>query len=578
MSEKRCYSIITELMQIPSIQDAIELVGAGQAKLNTHKQVYAPGPYQILARVEAVGLCFSDLKLLKQFDKHPRKGKVVSGIDKKILKEVPSYKPGSQPTVAGHETLCTIVAAGEKVSRHRVGERVLVQADYRWLKTAESNAAFGYNFEGALQQYVLMDERVIIDPQRDESSLISVEKGLSASSLALVEPWACVESSYTTQERNTILPGGKLLVVAEAGRDIKGLKESFSPEGKPASINVYCDSNNRFETLANPAIDTVRVDALGSLPDEGFDDIVYFGSNPTSIESLNDKLAAGGIINIVLGGQKIARGVSVGIGRVHYGRTRWIGTTGNDASESYEHIPATGEIRKNDKALIIGAAGPMGQMHTIRLLCCGIEGISITAADIDNERLESLERKACAVAKEKDVKLSLINPENESAQAGFSYFVIMAPVGSLVAQAVRDGAEGSLINLFAGIPVMVRQEIDLDRYIANKCFMFGSSGSRLSDMKVVLEKLRAGQLDTDCCVDAVSGIAGAVEGIRAVENQTMAGKIVVYPHLENLPLVKLADMKEKYPRVAQKLNNGMWSKDAEEELLRVVQSDRVDNE
>jgi hypothetical protein len=35
------------------------------------------------------------------------------------------------------------------------GDRRLVQTDYRWLKTAHSNAAFGYNFEGALQEYVL---------------------------------------------------------------------------------------------------------------------------------------------------------------------------------------------------------------------------------------------------------------------------------------------------------------------------------------------------------------------------------------------------------------------------------------
>ncbi len=47
------------------------------------------------------------------------------------------------------------------------GERYLVQADYRWLLTANSNAAFGYNFEGALQEYVLMDERVITSPQGD---------------------------------------------------------------------------------------------------------------------------------------------------------------------------------------------------------------------------------------------------------------------------------------------------------------------------------------------------------------------------------------------------------------------------
>ena len=99
------------------------------------------------------------------------------------------------------------------------------------------------------------------------------------------------------------------------------------------------------------------------LPNESFDDIVYFGSDKTTIETLNDKLALAGIMNLVLGGKKIGEPVSVGVGRVHYGGTRWVGTTGNDAPESYKIIPATGEVRANDRVLVVGAGGPMGQMH-----------------------------------------------------------------------------------------------------------------------------------------------------------------------------------------------------------------------
>ena len=90
---------------------------------------------------------------------------------------------------------------------------------------------------------------------------------------------------------------------------------------------------------------TVSPAEVASLPNESFDDIVYFGSDKATIEILNDKLAPGGIINIVLGGKRIGEPVSVGVGRVHYGGTRWIGTTGGDAAESYRNIPANGEIR-----------------------------------------------------------------------------------------------------------------------------------------------------------------------------------------------------------------------------------------
>ena len=552
---------------IPAVQNAIQLIGADELTLNSQKEVDNVGPHQILAKVEAVGLCFSDLKLLKQFDKHVRKSEVIAGADAEVLKQVPSYKPGTEPTVPGHEAFCTIVAVGEQVKRHKVGERVLVQTDYRWLKTAESNSAFGYNFEGALQEYVLMDERIIVDPVRDESFLIPVEKELSASAIALVEPWACVESSYITEERNTILPGGKLLVVTDAGRMPEGLADSFSPGGKPASMTGVCEEAENCDRLRTLGVDLTCVKTVDLLPDEAFDDIIYFGAKKETIDVLNDKLAAKGIINIVLGGQKIGRDVSVGVGRTHYGMTRWIGTTGPNAAASYQHIPAMGEIRKNDHVLVIGAAGPMGQMHVIRLICAGVENLSIIGTDFDDERLQSLAYKADALAAERSVKLSLVNPQKNPLQETFSYFAIMAPVGPLVAQAVKDSRKGALINIFAGIPATVKQDLDMDTYIANECFMFGTSGSRLSDMKIVLEKVLSGQLDTNCSVDAVSGMAGAIDGIRAVENRTMAGKIIVYPQLADLPLTPLTELSEKFPAVAEKLNRGMWTKDAEDQLL-----------
>jgi len=555
---------------LPKTQYAIQLIGPDELKLNTEKEVYRPGLYQIVVKVEAVGLCFSDLKLLKQFDKHVRKSKIVSGIDPLVLNGISSYKPDTEPTVPGHEAFCTIIAVGDKVTRHTPGQRVLVQTDYRWLKTAESNSAFGYNIEGGLQQYVLMDERVIVDPERDESFLIPVDKDMSASAIALVEPWACVESSYMTEERNTILPAGKLLVVADSGRSIQGLQDSFSTEGKPVSVTAICSEIGQIEALQSLRVDITPTQTVNALPDEAFDDIIYFGSDKAVIEKLNNKLAAKGIINIVLGGQAIGADVSVGVGRTHYGLTRWIGTTGKDAAQSYKNIPAAGEVRKGDKAIIIGAAGPMGQMHTIRLVCSGVKNLSVVGTDFDDERLESLGKKANALAAERGVKLSLVNPQKIPVTDKFSYFAIMAPVSPLVAKAVKDSMDGALINIFAGIPAAVKQDIDLDTYIAHRCFMFGTSGSRLSDMKIVLEKVLSGQLNTDCSVDAVSGMAGAIEGIRAVEARTMAGKIIVYPQLNNLPLMPLSQLQKKYPSIAEKLNHGIWTKEAEEELFKIA--------
>ena len=213
---------------LPTTQNAVQLVGPGRLVLNHSKYVPQPGAHQIVVKVDAVGLCFSDLKLLNQFSAHPRKGEILSGIAPEVLEQIPSYVPGDLPTVPGHEVACRIVAVGSDVTRHKVGERCLVQTDYRTLSTKGSNAAFGYNFEGGLQEYVLMDERIVVDSSTGVRSLIPVPEGPSASAVALVEPWACVENSYSTTNRRTLAPGGRLLVVVDDRSRRDGLRRGCS--------------------------------------------------------------------------------------------------------------------------------------------------------------------------------------------------------------------------------------------------------------------------------------------------------------------------------------------------------------
>ena len=89
---------------LPSTQNAIQLIGPDELRLNESKEVFRPGPHQILAKVEAVGLCFSDLKLLKQFANHVRKGEVVSGVPGEVLAEIP-LPAVSEPIPPATQTL-----------------------------------------------------------------------------------------------------------------------------------------------------------------------------------------------------------------------------------------------------------------------------------------------------------------------------------------------------------------------------------------------------------------------------------------------------------------------------------------
>ena len=532
------------MTSIPQKQRAVQLVGPDQLQLNESKPVFTPGPHQVLGRVEVVGLCFSDLKLLKQFSGHARKSPVVSGADPQALAQMPNYVPDNKPTVPGHETVVRIVQVGPGVTRHKVGDRYLVQTDYRWLPTASSASAFGYNFEGALQEYVLMDERVVTAPN-GESMLIPVPEDVSASALALCEPWACVEDAYVDKQRQKLKTNGKMLVVGETRVGPQQLENLFARYGKPSDIT--------WKTAAE----------IGELKDAAFDDVVYFGTDADTVAKLFPKVGVRGLLNIVQCGGKFGRLVVSQIGRVHYGAIRVIGTTGSDPAEAMSYVPATAEIRARDRINIVGAAGPMGTMHVIRDICQGVPEVTVFAGDLSDERLAMLRKLAAPLAQKQKVSLRTYNPSKEKLSEQFDYVVLMAPVPALVIQAMASSAKRAIINIFAVIPANVTAELDLDSYIARQIYFIGTSGSTLDDMKLVLAKVLARQLDTNLSVAAVSGLDGAIDGIRAVEKNLMPGKIIVYPSCHGLKMTALTELGGKLP-----LQDGCWNKQAEEALVK----------
>ena len=80
------------------------LYGAGLENLGQEGQpidVPAPvyGPDELLIRHDAIGLCFSDTKVIKQGPNHPR-------IGRDMVKE---------PVVLGHEVSLTVVGVGENL-------------------------------------------------------------------------------------------------------------------------------------------------------------------------------------------------------------------------------------------------------------------------------------------------------------------------------------------------------------------------------------------------------------------------------------------------------------------------------
>ncbi len=533
------------MTEIPATQHAIQITGVDEFIHNPTKPVDPVGPTQLMLKVESCGICFSDTKLLHAFDSHPRKAEVVSGIDPEALKEIPNYHPGSAPVTPGHEPVARVISVGDQVTHFAVGDRVLVQADWKHLKTPASNGAFGYNFDGALQEYVVVDERCVVAPDGEEF-LIHVTDGPSSAAVGLIEPWATVEGSYAWAERNHPKEGGRMLVVAD---------------GEIAGLDAL--------TSANAPEEIVKITAaeLPAAAGQVFDDIIYRGSDVATLETLSGLLGMRGVLCVVLAGERIDGRVKLDIGRVHYDFIRFCGTTGDDPADGYAWIPANGELREGDKVAIVGAAGPMGQMHTMRALTSGVPGITVAGTDLSDERLAHLEALTRPVAEKAGIELSIINTGTTPLQPGYTHISCMVPVPALVAQAVDLAAEDAIVNAFAGIPAGTTGDFDLQAIIERRVFMLGTSGSDVSDMRTVLRKIEEGIIDTHISLDAVTGMAGFRDAIESVMNRTSGGKIMVYPMLHDLPLTRLVDMPEKLPHVAAKLNDGVWTKAAEEALL-----------
>ena len=166
----------------------VESVGRNGAP--EEMEVPEPGSDQLLIRVDAVGLCFSDVKLIRQGGDHPK----LYGRDLTV-----------EPTRLGHETSVTVIKVGADLAdTYHPGQRLAIQPD---IYVDGRSTAYGYTIPGGLIQYHVIGPEVL---DADEGAyVIEVGDTINYASAALSEPWACVEASYTQRRRLTPLAGGR---------------------------------------------------------------------------------------------------------------------------------------------------------------------------------------------------------------------------------------------------------------------------------------------------------------------------------------------------------------------------------
>jgi threonine dehydrogenase-like Zn-dependent dehydrogenase len=215
----------------------------------------------------------------------------------------------------------------------------------------------------------------------------------------------------------------------------------------------------------------------------------------------------------------------------------------------------------------------MGFMHTIRTASSSLPGLTLTAVDIDDVRLAHLAGIAGPLARSRGIPAVFLNSRTTTPEPGFTYVATMVPAPPLVAEAVNLAGDHALLNIFAGFAAGTRAALDLDAVLRKGIYLFGTSGSGIPDMQAVLAKLERGELDTNISVDAICGMEGVGEALAAVEARTTGGKIVVYPTLHELGLVRLAELGERVPAAAAALRDGRWTRAAEDALLATAGAD-----
>ena len=522
------------------------LHGAG---LESLEEVNLPlpkfGPDELLVRHDACGICFSDIKIINLGPEHPR----LQGRD--------MHK---HPVVMGHEVALTVVGVGENVKKEfKVGQRFIIQADVYY---KGANPAYGYQLDGGMAQFGVVTTEVL---HGDEGCyLLPIEDETGYVEAALVEPWACVVAAYEYPNyRDGLLDGGRVLIVnintGLYGDEVKGL---FPPGHQPPV----------FVTVDNvPDTDFARLreeETAGA----GFDDIVIYGTPAAEdLGRIASALGKKGVLNLVA--DRPLSGVTpVDVGRIHYEQHLFIGTSDIHNPLAAYTANNRADLLPGGKVWFVGAGGPMGQMHIQRAVMMDTPPQTIVVTDVSDDRLARIETRFGKLIAERGITLHLVNPKTGGDVGAFGPYddiVSMVPVAAVIEESIPHLAQNGVYNIFAGLAKGTMANLDMGTILAKNQRLVGTSGSSIADLRHTLELVEDDSLSTNASLAAIGGLDAFREGLAAVKEGRFPGKTVIFPHLPDLPLLSIEDVKAQLPNVYAKMQDGLfWTTEAEDELFK----------
>ena len=338
---------------VPETMQAVIARGPGFENLAV-AEVPVPqvGPDQLLARVDAAGVCTSNLKIVAQADKHF----YINGWDLK-----------KHPITLGDEGSITLAKIGENLKgRYRPGERFAIQPAVavppichreRYNNNGEGmhKCGVGYTLGGHLAQYILVQEEVLAG----NCMLPLPDADMPYFAASMAEPISCI---YSAQQRNYhiikdgphaerkpqlgLLPGGVTVVIGAGA--MGRIHAEMALRFKPAVLIVTDLVQERLDVVVKSIADKAEAagtrlvcvvgDKLGDTVKEmskglGADDIILaVGVNPVQQAAL-DLLADGGVANFFGGLPKGEHILQMDAIAVHYREIKFVGSSGGDPSD-----------------------------------------------------------------------------------------------------------------------------------------------------------------------------------------------------------------------------------------------------
>lgn len=515
-----------------------------------------PGDDEVLARVDAVAVCASDVKMIHMGNDYP------------LFKDRDFEK---EPVVLGHELSLTVEEVGKNLtSLIKKGMRIGVQPD---VYMDHVRYCIGVNVQGGMQKYMLLSRSVF---HSDHGvTIFPIEQELSYASVAQLEPNACVEAAYRPFSRTQFSPDKKLFIFID-----ETICHTFTLDCDLPQYEIYiCGISDRIKGIPENVIRISSVKEALHIAQSGFEDLLLIGDFSQEKLAIFIQNLSNDSVFCWMQEHPHPLSVSCDIAKIHYSRISFLGTVSRCLSDAFKKERQRYELKEHGSLLIMGGAGAMGRMHTLRAIMNPNASDCIVVSARSHARLQVLLHDFKQLANKHGKQLLGVATDDDNwketlqtiSPQGYDDIVVSAPGVDPVEKALPFLKEDGMLILFSGTKYGSYAELPIGSVAMHDCQIHASSGSSVEDERAVLDNIYAGKLDPDKNVVGVAGFYAIKEALLAVSRGDFPGKVILYPQIDHLPLHSIQEIKDMNSALGSYVSEHGWNKEAEGLLYQQYQ-------